>query len=61
MGIDNPETVTVHSSEVSCDGGGTLGHPKVYLTLGSDGVIDCPYCDRRFVLSSDLGASSGEN
>ena len=39
MDIDNPETVTVHKSEVSCDGGGALGHPKVYLTLGSDGAL----------------------
>lgn len=45
-----PETVEVESDDVSCDGGGgALGHPKVYLTVGADGGVDCPYCDRRFV------------
>lgn len=52
MDNDAPETVTVHEAKVACDGGvGALGHPKVYLTLGSDGVAECPYCDRRFVLA----------
>jgi uncharacterized Zn-finger protein len=45
-----PETIEVDSSVVSCDGGGgPLGHPKVYLNL-KDGVAECGYCDRRFVL-----------
>ena len=46
-----PETVRVHAHRVACDGvGGALGHPRVYLDLGVDGTVDCPYCDRRFVL-----------
>ena len=45
-----PETIEVESENVACDGdGGALGHPKVYLTLGGGGAVDCPYCDRRFV------------
>ena len=51
MSIDAPETRIVHSTRVACDGnGGTLGHPKVYLQIGEEGFIDCPYCDRRFIL-----------
>jgi len=51
MTIDAPETIKVKETRIACDGGGgALGHPKVYLSLGKDGVIDCPYCDRRFIL-----------
>ena len=49
-----PETVEVETIDVSCDGGGgALGHPKVYLTL-VDGKVECPYCDRRFMLKPGL-------
>lgn len=47
-----PETITVHSHRISCDGvGGALGHPRVYLEMGAAGFVECPYCDRRFVLA----------
>ena len=47
-----PETITVRSHRVACDGvGGALGHPRVWLELGAAGFVDCPYCDRRFVLA----------
>ncbi|MEO0318635.1 MAG: hypothetical protein RL404_2312 [Pseudomonadota bacterium] len=59
--IEAPETVTVHSSRVKCDGatqlradGSTnaaaLGHPRVWLEIDDRGYADCPYCDKRFVL-----------
>ena len=39
---------------VACNGGGgALGHPKIFLTLGSDGKVTCPYCSREFVMSAD--------
>ena len=48
-----PETITVHSRRVACDGvGGALGHPRVWIELGVDGVAECGYCDRRFVLAA---------
>ena len=51
-----PEVVRVHSHRVACDGvGGALGHPRVYLELGISGSVDCPYCDRRFVMSAKAG------
>ena len=51
-----PETVEVAERSVSCDGGGgTLGHPKVYLNMGGDTFVECPYCDRRFVLVQHPG------
>jgi len=55
--FDAPETFEVTSPSVSCDGGGgALGHPKVYLQIGEEGFIDCPYCDRRFVLKTGAHA-----
>ena len=49
-----PEEVVVHARRVSCDGvGGALGHPRVYIELGGDGVAECGYCDRRFVLADE--------
>jgi len=51
-----PETVEVDSRRFACDGGkGSLGHPRVFLTIGADGFVDCTYCDRRFTLKA--GAS----
>jgi uncharacterized Zn-finger protein len=52
MPIDPPETEVVTAHRVSCDGGeGALGHPRVWLSLPDDtGWVDCPYCDKRFVL-----------
>ena len=62
MTLETPETVEVEKSEISCDGGSylktrdvslgadSLGHPTVYLNMGPKGWVECPYCDRKFVL-----------
>ncbi|MCF8503658.1 MAG: zinc-finger domain-containing protein [Caulobacter sp.] len=51
-----PETVTVRSHRIACDGvGGALGHPRVWLEMGGAGFVDCPYCDRRFVAATAAG------
>lgn len=53
----SPETVTVTTHRVSCDGasdirgGAALGHPRVWLEIDESGAVDCGYCDRRFVLA----------
>jgi uncharacterized Zn-finger protein len=45
------ETIIVDTDRVACDGGGgALGHPKVYLNLGEERRIECPYCSRLYVL-----------
>lgn len=47
------ETVKVETSQVSCEGNGEVeGHPRVYLNLGEDGQVVCPYCSRTFVKKS---------
>jgi len=51
MVIEAPETIEVTDTRIPCDGnGGTLGHPRVFLKIGEEGFVECPYCDRRFVL-----------
>ncbi len=53
---NEPETVTVTSTRVSCDGasdvrgGAALGHPLVWLEIDDRGFTECSYCDKRFVL-----------
>ncbi len=53
-----PETIEVETLDVACDGGGALGHPKVYLTL-EDGRVECPYCDRMFILKEGARPAAG--
>jgi uncharacterized Zn-finger protein len=46
------EAIPTTDQRVSCNGGGgPLGHPQVWLTLGTDGEVVCPYCSRRYVLA----------
>ncbi len=60
MTIDPPEIIEVEDTVVACNGGGgALGHPRVFLNLETGGAIDCPYCDRRFVLKAGAAKSGG--
>lgn len=45
------EIIEVDEAAVACDGN-AMGHPRVFLRIGEEGVVDCPYCGRRFVLRS---------
>lgn len=47
--IDTPEVIRTTESRVACNGGGgALGHPRVWLTVGPDHRVVCPYCSRVF-------------
>jgi uncharacterized Zn-finger protein len=61
MPIDPPETVEADQKNVMCEGNGatTGGHPRVYLTMGAHDHVDCPYCDRRFVLKAGAKHTAG--
>jgi len=50
MPVDVPEIIESDDTRVACDGGGVLGHPKVYLEMGDQAYVECHYCDRRFAL-----------
>jgi uncharacterized Zn-finger protein len=55
---DAPETQIVRTARIACDGGeGALGHPRVWLTIpAATGWIDCPYCDKRYILEGGAAA-----
>jgi uncharacterized Zn-finger protein len=54
MTTSAPEVIVVDKRRISCDGGGgALGHPRVYLEMGQGTEVECPYCDRKFVLSPE--------
>ena len=58
MSVQAPETIEVDNTRVACDGGGgALGHPRVYLEMGDEHSVECPYCDRRFVLREGPGSN----
>ena len=61
MAVEAPEIIEVDDTRVACDGGGgALGHPKVYLEMGDKDFVECPYCDRRFVLAPDASGDEDE-
>lgn len=48
---DAPEIIVTPEHRVACDGGSlALGHPIVFYEMGDDEMVECGYCDRRFVL-----------
>ena len=57
---DAIETIKVETTTVNCDGGGALGHPRVYLQIKPEvGEIECPYCSRRYVLDKHAAHAGG--
>ena len=53
MAGSNNKTI-VTSDKVSCNGGGgSKGHPNVYLVFQpGDKSLECPYCGHEFVKSA---------
>jgi uncharacterized Zn-finger protein len=55
------ETIYINETVAACNGdGGALGHPRVFLNLGRDGKVECPYCSRLFVNRAMQEASPSE-
>ena len=47
------QVVVTSQKRVACEGSGdALGHPKIWLNIGPDGRVVCPYCSRQFVHDS---------
>ena len=58
--MEPEKAIYVESVSVTCDGGGgTRGHPNIYLDVGKKGEIVCPYCSRHFILSEGAGQAAG--
>ena len=60
IGPEPPESEIVQCLRVSCEGGGVLGHPRVWYSIPEDkGWVVCGYCDKMFILKggpADPGA-----
>ena len=57
--VGEPETITVDSRNIACDGGdGPLGHPRVWLHIEGEQTF-CPYCSRIYRLAPGAGADHG--
>mgnify|MGYP000258119303 CR=1 FL=1 len=42
-------SIEINTTVVRCDGGeGLLGHPAVFLNLGTEEKVLCPYCRKCF-------------
>ncbi len=53
--IHGHEAVETETDPAACDGGGRLGHPRVFLALGDAGEAVCPYCSRHFIRTPGSG------
>ncbi|MBM3568337.1 MAG: zinc-finger domain-containing protein [Alphaproteobacteria bacterium] len=57
--MSDQDSHTVERPVVACDGGGgALGHPRVYLNMGTRREIACPYCSRRYVLKDEAAQAA---
>ena len=55
------ETIYINETVAACNGGDEpLGHPRVFLNLGRDGKVECPYCSRLFVNRTMQGSGAGD-
>jgi uncharacterized Zn-finger protein len=48
-----PERLVSKTRKVVCDGPEFSKHPRIYLSIGAEGEVTCPYCSRQFVLVAD--------
>lgn len=63
MTTKHPEIflIPADAHRISCDGGGPLGHPKVYYTFEGQDEVICGYCDRLFTKHAVTGAKPWKN
>jgi uncharacterized Zn-finger protein len=48
---NNSAIIQVNSKKVSCDGGDNKSkHPLVYLNMGENDSVICPYCGKHFTI-----------
>jgi NADH dehydrogenase (ubiquinone) Fe-S protein 6 len=47
--LQSDPVVEIKTRIVSCDGGGSLGHPKIYINLDKPQIHSCMYCSKKFI------------
>ncbi|MBM3590767.1 MAG: zinc-finger domain-containing protein [Alphaproteobacteria bacterium] len=49
----NSDVLYTNSKKISCDGSSeTSKHPLIYLNMGENDFVVCPYCSRHFSLNN---------
>ena len=55
------ERISVGARELNCMGAAPpFDHPHVYLDMGQDTQIICPYCSTLYVYQSELGPGESD-
>jgi uncharacterized Zn-finger protein len=50
--VNNLGAIQVNSKKVSCDGNDDKSkHPLVYLNMGKNDSVTCPYCGKCFTIN----------
>ena len=49
------EVIVVDSKKIACDGHSIASkHPLIYLNMGSDNNVVCPYCSKNFIIKKEV-------
>lgn len=65
-----PEILHVHTKKVACDGSkddkkgsasAALGHPLIYLDMGKNDYVICPYCSKYFTMQKSMPKLAANN
>ncbi len=69
-----PEILHVNSKKVACDGArddkkgaanavasSALGHPLIYLDMGKNDYVICPYCSKYFTMQKSAPKMATKN
>jgi uncharacterized Zn-finger protein len=51
------EIIPTDTAKISCNGDKVSPHPRVFLTVGAKGFVDCGYCGKRYVLNKEAHAA----
>jgi uncharacterized Zn-finger protein len=58
---DGVEQIAIGAREFMCIGAvPPHDHPHVFLDMGDEGEIVCPYCSTHYKLNDDLGAAQSK-
>lgn len=57
--LNPPEILYTNSKKVACDGSrdgqnSGSGHPLIYLNMGKNDSVICPYCSKCFVIQKSV-------
>jgi uncharacterized Zn-finger protein len=54
IAMPHADTFYITTPKTACDGDKESPHPRVFLTIGKENTVDCPYCGRHFALKEGI-------